>query len=182
MQRKESWTFPWELGGGIYTCHDQIYRKTYLYFIKSKEKRMLNFLIEVSSAFLPSVLFYILLWDHQSGMDTEKIEKRLRRKQSIILREPREPVTSVHDGTTCGECPGSGLRQAGGNQREWGTRGKWLDQEKWGVGEPHRREWMSLGHSEEGRKENLWQGAPCHLVWMLTVFMGMVRHQGNRQI
>lgn len=58
--------------------------------IKSKEKRMLNFLIKVSSAFLLSTLFYILLWDDQSRMDTEKIEKRLRRKQSLLYWESPE--------------------------------------------------------------------------------------------
>lgn len=147
-----------------------MYRKTYSYFIKSKEKRMLNFLIEVSSAFLPYVLFYILLWDDQSGMDTEKIEKRLGRKQSLLYWE--SPESQLHQsmmGWPVGSAQGVGSAKQVGI-REWGTRGKWLDWERWRGG-PHQHEWMSLGHSEEGWKENLWQGAPCHLVWMLTVYL-----------
>ena len=110
------------------------------------------------------VLYSFMRWSIRDGHRENRKEAQEKR-ESIIPREPRETVTLVHDRTTCGEHPGSGLSQAGGNQRGWGNRGKWLDWEKLvGEGGPHRCEWMSLGHSEEGLKENLWQGASHHLV------------------
>ena len=47
----------------------------------------------------------------------ENRKEAQEKRESIILREPRETVTLVHDRTICGELPGSGLSQAGGNQR-----------------------------------------------------------------
>lgn len=54
-----------------------------------------------------------------------------------------------------------GLRQAGDPRREWGTRGKWSDQEGEGGATPT---WIvslrSLG--EGGKEEFVAEGAPCH--------------------
>ena len=159
-----------------------MYRKTYSYFIKSKEKRMLNFLIEVSSAFLPSVLFYILLWDDQSGMDTEKIEKRLGRKQSLLYWE--SPESQLHQ-SMMGWPVGNGQGVSSAKQvgiREWGTRGKWLDREKWRGGSTPT--WMNVTRSLRGRSEGesvaggtLSPGLDAH-----SLFMRMVRHQGTADL
>ena len=63
------------------------------------------------------VLYSFMRWSIRDGHRENRKEAQ-EKTESIILREPREPVTSVHDGMTCGERPGRELSQAGGNQRK----------------------------------------------------------------